>query len=820
MEHLPLPRHIASPGPASVPYVAIEYDRGDFLTYPARQGRAAFSEAVSDHRLCDSAGIILTPLPELESFIQTWLFFGLLNEVLGDVSIQSDWVCWTSSPDSPRWVVTTAKLVPVLNHWVNIAGSSAAVGKRAQYYHIAECLELSRDVLEVINYETRPDFNRQIRLSIASVAELVDNVANLAFGKTCPRSWCSFYKDDETIAQFRDHGYCPSEIRRILNTFLTISTLYLLSWVKRNNAEQSALHDYCNEAECQANSMRAKQRASTHLDAGCTCGELSVDISKVVGILSKGSLPLLRMKVERDTGVFDMAVVEALPNIEYIAISHVWADGLGNPVANALPLCQLRRLHGLVASLCGSTDSDDTFIWLDTLCCPVKPPEAKKLALGQMFRPYTDAFRVLVLDSSLRDVESSQLHPTEICLRAFASGWMGRLWTLQEGALARNLWFQFSDTAVNLTELRFELNMIYPSDLGRRGLIFDATCAYRGLRRFNSSDLALQGLYPFPDLSAVGYGLRHRAVTVATDEPLLIGGLLRLDLAHILNGSESSRMQRLWSVIPSVKHGIPKSVLFLEGPKLCEPGFRWAPTTLRDTESLSPGEEPGVLTAAGLRVSLAALPITVTPAAHGLPAAAWGPFHDMYCRYDNGTWVFVIPAHVPDTQNLLSLLQDGSKRHTLLLANPFMFDRSIEFDKALLVAGGDDLTGVPEVSSEMLLYIGTRVGSVGVLLESAYQAAQLLLADDITEKFLCMGIEDIHEQRQSPDYQDLVSSLLEKMRVMAENIEDVEVQEALRTQGQYGNAVQFYQSVVFNAYVGNCGILGPMMPTDSQWCVD
>ena len=45
--------------------------------------------------------------------------------------------------------------------------------------------------------------------------------------------------------------------------------------------------------------------------------------------------------------------------------------------------------------------------------------------------------------------------PVEPCFRALASSiWMRRLCTLQEGALAKSLYFQFSDRAVNLqTEL-------------------------------------------------------------------------------------------------------------------------------------------------------------------------------------------------------------------------------------------------------------------------------------------------------------------------------------------------------------------------------
>lgn len=849
MEHLPLPRDVASTGPGSVPYVSsIEYDGMDFLTYPMRQGQASFLDAVRDSKIRNSKGMILMPLAELESFIQTWLFFGLLKEVLGDMSVHSHWVGRTSSStNDPQWVVTTSKLVPVLNDWVNSIRSSEAAGKQAQYDHIAECLRMTWAVLQTIRYETRPDFNRQIRVSIASVAELLGDNANLAFGITdfmrdnkCPNTWQLLYDDIETVAQFKCQGYCPSEVHRILHTFLTIQTCHLLTWMTRNGSNGRTLHENCSESHCQANSRVLKQRASRHLDAACNCTDLSVDISDVISILSRGSLPLLRMSAGATIRDIHMDVVDALPNIKYVAISHVWADGLGNPDSNSLPVCQLRRLHDLVASLNGPVESNDVFIWLDTLCCPVEPPEAKRLALSQMHRPYTDAVRVLVLDSSLRDVESSRLHPTEICLRALTSGWMRRLWTLQEGALARNLWFQYSDVAVNFKQMWFELLKIYTSDLGRRGLVLDAMCVYQGLRIFNGSETVLHGASLFPDLSAVDYALRHRAVSVATDEPLLIGGLLKLDLAHILDGPESSRMQRLWSLVPSVERGIPKSVLFRKSPRLCQPGFRWAPATfltfqdIRNSELQTRAEDDEtVLTPAGLRVRLAALPVTIPPTARGLPKLPWGPFdngvyHCIYCRYESGTWVFINPAHavrkVPREDagmvTLRASLLDSSKRHTLLLATPFKFDHSVEVDRALLVHGSHNWTGVPEVSSDLILNIGTKVGSMGVLLESAYQASQILLADEITEKFVRMAIEDESEQKRDPVYQDLVASLAEKLRIIAENVDDVEVHEAIQLNNRHGNAMQLYQSLVANAYVGNCGRLGQMMPSDTEWCVD
>jgi hypothetical protein len=81
----------------------------------------------------------------------------------------------------------------------------------------------------------------------------------------------------------------------------------------------------------------------------------------------------------------------ALTSEPYIAISHVWSDGLRNPRINALPRCQILRLRDLVANLprMRAANTDETadtnvqdnisvpqrqhlLIWIDTLCVPLE----------------------------------------------------------------------------------------------------------------------------------------------------------------------------------------------------------------------------------------------------------------------------------------------------------------------------------------------------------------------------------------------------------------------------------------------------------------
>lgn len=92
-------------------------------------------------------------------------------------------------------------------------------------------------------------------------------------------------------------------------------------------------------------------------------------------------------------------IVKSTPEIPYIAISHVWIDGLGNPNANSLPVCQLARLRHLVEEVLSNFNRGPSHIdnihrnpekpprplfWLNTLLCPVGPPGRKKPSLQKI----------------------------------------------------------------------------------------------------------------------------------------------------------------------------------------------------------------------------------------------------------------------------------------------------------------------------------------------------------------------------------------------------------------------------------------------------
>jgi len=189
-----------------------------------------------------------------------------------------------------------------------------------------------------------------------------------------------------------------------------------------------------------------------HTTQGCTCNTILFD-DETLGQLTRRERTILLSLSEGDQETtlhveeLDLSQPEA--NSRFTAISHVRGEGLGNSSDNALPLCQIRLLQSLVDKLQG-TPAGASFFWIDSLCVPVERT-AKKLAARNICRVFAQATDVLVINPTI--METSRLSPDERLGAIGASSWPKRLWTLQEGAVAQHLYFQFRDRAVDLDDL-------------------------------------------------------------------------------------------------------------------------------------------------------------------------------------------------------------------------------------------------------------------------------------------------------------------------------------------------------------------------------
>ena len=661
MDHLPYPASAIGRERTTVPYVCQEkYDGGPFMTYPTR------TDSVPDLYLTGlfpghfpwSHQTQLASLPkrELESFYQTWLFFGLLHEILGSVCVAEDFIYTCEDQCGYTTAISTSRLKPALEEWVARVQADTE-HPPVTYAHVAQCLCMLNAALAVRTLGS--SLNPAIKLSLASLGQTLTYAANKAFSieypvqnNKCPLTWCMLIDDDYWKARFLAHGWCVTEVKPILEDTISLQTRHFLACIDKRDAEQD--HQRCDMQQCMAyqNDLGAYQ--TRHVRKGCNCEKLCIDPEILSNILKTKALPLIRIRHGQTLGELSVDIVASRPESRYVALSHVWADGLGNPYANALPRCQLSYIGQLINDLDIAAHSRDIrdlnfkvkdggaqqeheaeveelLLWCDTLCCPVRPEAAKLLALEYMYQTYQNACHVLVLDASLRTskIESSDID--EVSMRIFTSPWMRRLWTLQEGALAavtNRLWFQLIHKVVNLRELRVNARDKFFSSIDRKGLAGDML---RRLGSFANVFLEDSSTHPRADLLKAMEALRYRSVSVLSDEALLIGNLLGLDVAQILNGGDGTvarRMHRLWRLVPSAVHGIPRDLLFRIGPRLTEPGLRWAPATLLTGREVSIAIQPSekeedqasLTLSDGLSVRLPGFRLALPPGIQGLPS--------------------------------------------------------------------------------------------------------------------------------------------------------------------------------------------------------
>lgn len=155
-------------------------------------------------------------------------------------------------------------------------------------------------------------------------------------------------------------------------------------------------------------------------------------------------LPFDTTKVQNSMLWDEPLEIEVFPDdgsVPYVALSHVWADGLGNVTGNALPACRLpflRRMlwqsncpmrlypgnpvkkeghpsYGYVDYVFHAEGFDRAYadlmsqpipaFWIDTFGIPrnhagSRSSSSKRAALGRMSQTFRDAAKVLVLDNS------------------------------------------------------------------------------------------------------------------------------------------------------------------------------------------------------------------------------------------------------------------------------------------------------------------------------------------------------------------------------------------------------------------------------------
>ena len=622
MDHVPEVTNPVSP-PVRVPCLSQEpyENRLGFEFYPYQRGW--------DINLLQRGIFTQHSFEATGAFLQDWLFFGLLYEVLGDGGTKKKFS--RREGESNHWMVTTKNLVPSLTTRFQQIERDSALSPDGKTRAFADLNKLERALalslllctvataFESVNTtvsQSQWPLSPEIDLSIRALGQLL---AAAVFGtgftinRNSAASSMTFPSGNFTSSRMRVAGWCPSDIAMV-SEYMSASSLYYASSLRRSQLHSD--HSKCGKQLCLANQIDTATYQTAHWNSDCTCEHIRVSCSELIPIIAEEGIPLITIALAA-SGDPILEISRYVKGQHYIAISHVWSDGMGNLHQNSLPRCQIMRLKVLMDEV--SWSNGRTFnkaqlgkfwrrlrgrtvaFWLDTLCIPVGSEYQKyrSLAISLMYKIYVSAQDVLVLDSELQKTPIP-VDNTEIFLRVSVSGWMRRLWTLQESVLGRRLQVKFQDGIVELVSMydretekfwkktpSIENLAGSPSADCRSFYWNDSSLRFLIVEKREPKFMGTIHTYKLPyghdpvkekiqkECFAVLEAFvssNYRSSLRKTDEHLCLSGLLGWDVACLKGIPTEQRMKTLLGQ----RTVLPQGLLFIAGPRMLEKGWRWA----------------------------------------------------------------------------------------------------------------------------------------------------------------------------------------------------------------------------------------------------
>jgi len=645
MDHLPLDGREA---PIVVSYLLpddFSYDGGDFNGYPERNGwdfdMWRNNDRTRKHINIETwLGKINRRSEELAPFLQAWLFFGLIACCLNTQINVNDFT--RVSEDGQRKFITTAKLEVYFADFFSRFPPPENDDERERVFAEREektaefraTMSAASQIFEVL----RGTIERGNPPNVGGLEE-VHFVATLIGALSTVVAWAytgrenrhllgiGFGRSPLILNRFRNSGWCLNAINRVTAKFSFDMQAYVYAL---GTVRTSQNHKKCTIGYCFANQAgeNFEPKHLVHPSLSCKSGDcefIAAPIAEVVKVLQEGFIPVLEVQLTAETNNSpSFRVKKASKSIPYIAISHVWADGLGNSRANAIPTCQLNALLRSFQNIQDNHDKkmgrgwDGSMMafWLDTLCIPVEDrfKHLRDFSIQKMHEIYTESHCVLVLDHDFSKM-AREAKLCEVLSRLVLSGWITRLWTFQEGSLPPLLYLRVRNGVIDVDKLLVSyIHRNYKDWVVSRPIMDTLTkncmSLYLAVMPRRSGTTYKSKEYKQDDgdqfIQDTVWSMSWRMTSRPGDETICIATSLGFDPSAILRikppepredlSDENSqkdlerfqeeRMVELLKLLPS----IPLTILFANGPGLTKKGFRWAPKTLLQPKTtIGPG---------------------------------------------------------------------------------------------------------------------------------------------------------------------------------------------------------------------------------------
>jgi hypothetical protein len=167
----------------------------------------------------------------------------------------------------------------------------------------------------------------------------------------------SFERDPIVWRLLERAGWCAYQVERCNRMYLSQGDLSLLYYMMRlDRRDIPGDHSNCTVEKCFTAQVDEENYETKHFMSmtNCDCDLLSLsggyENDLVLDTVRKGGTPLLRREGNM-IRIFRLGLDEGPPP-PYCALSHVWAEGMGNPKQNALPWCMLKILQYSAERFC------------------------------------------------------------------------------------------------------------------------------------------------------------------------------------------------------------------------------------------------------------------------------------------------------------------------------------------------------------------------------------------------------------------------------------------------------------------------------------
>jgi len=571
MDHLPRPssRNYCGDAALRVPRAILllnvhdDYPPTTFEDYPVVRGFAAETLAKGSFQ------------PEqaqtAASTFQNWLFFGLMEATFRNRVHPNDFIEY--DPEGGRTYLHTRALQGHLVEWEGRVSRSTPT-ERAEWAEQTSVIfksasNLLEDFTSNIHRFYPKDFAVQVEL-LASLLEVLEYSRHAFFPDAPPRNKdningdCSLNFKNEFLRK----GWCAYTIKHVLLSNPAPSILDYARLFKSHPTFITKVHKDCQPDYCAVSNVDTATYTPKHVSPECECEYLRPKMVEIESAINAGCIPVIAL-----TNTNEMVTVSAQwqnnDATPYVAISHVWAEGLGSCSEKGLPACQVQKLNKAAREaqqkVYGVGDNTIAF-WIDALCIP-ESPDLRRQAIGLMEKTYANASVVLVLDESIGQLlPGDPLH--EKMFTIYVSSWVQRLWTLQEMMVARELVFQISNAMLDYQEL-FTEDIV---NLSGRDPLTTELFGWLATLLMNSSSLNRPRIV---DLDMIIWHLSRRTSSRESDEILAIAGLFGLDASDYVPLDAEERMFKFLKEHAETR--VPTDLIFLPGDKLSRPGHRWAP---------------------------------------------------------------------------------------------------------------------------------------------------------------------------------------------------------------------------------------------------